>query len=218
MDIKQRIEKFNTENKPFYIVDHESERYSLCLPLSFLKDEYKGFGQKAFNSYALQVGDPIKVGRLYTHGNGYEWRRVFKKAFENEVQSKWITFDCEAGGFFCYSSDFDAIEKYGNRFRKICMNEKEFTELVCKALSSVEEITPLISELAVWGKQQGMKSNIDKDDITFYLNGEIVAIVNESGEMGYPPLDDRFDFLGEISRIKDRLRKEAVNQGMKMNM
>ena len=36
MDIKQRINKFNTENRPFYIVDHESGEYSLCLALSFL--------------------------------------------------------------------------------------------------------------------------------------------------------------------------------------
>ena len=35
MDIKQRINKFNTENRPFYIVDHESGEYSLCLALSF---------------------------------------------------------------------------------------------------------------------------------------------------------------------------------------
>lgn len=27
MDIKQRINKFNTENRPFYIVDHENGKW-----------------------------------------------------------------------------------------------------------------------------------------------------------------------------------------------
>lgn len=39
MDIRQRIDRFNRENSPFYIVDHDSDRYSLCLALSFLPKE-----------------------------------------------------------------------------------------------------------------------------------------------------------------------------------
>ena len=45
MDIKQRINKFNTENRPFYIVDHENGKYSLCLAFS---DHAGGKGQFAF--------------------------------------------------------------------------------------------------------------------------------------------------------------------------
>ena len=43
MDIKQQIKKFDEENKPFYMMDHEDGVYSLCLPLSFLSEEYRDF-------------------------------------------------------------------------------------------------------------------------------------------------------------------------------
>ena len=39
MTTEQRITTFNEENRPFYIVDLESGRYSLCLPLDLLGDE-----------------------------------------------------------------------------------------------------------------------------------------------------------------------------------
>ena len=44
MDVRQQIKKFDEENKPFYLVDHENGVYSLCLPLSFLGAKYKDFG------------------------------------------------------------------------------------------------------------------------------------------------------------------------------
>ena len=163
MDIKKRIKKFDAENKPFYMVDHEDGTYSLCIPLSSLNGEYKDFWQEAFNCYAIQAGEQISDGRFYTHGCGYEWKTVFEKAFENEEKLKQIIFDCEATGFFCYSDAFDIIEEYGRRFREICMNEKEFTELVCKALSedrqleedaTTEELTPFLKEVAEWASDE----------------------------------------------------------------
>ena len=105
MDIKQQIKKFDEENKPFYMVDHGEGEYSLCLPLSSLKGEYHDFRQEAFNQYAIRAGEPVTDGRFYTHGDGYEWEYVFAKAFEGEENLKQITFDCDAGGFFCYSRD-----------------------------------------------------------------------------------------------------------------
>ena len=135
MDIRQQIKKFDEENKPFYMVDHGDGEYSLCLPLSSLKGEYKDFGQEAFNQYAIRIGEPITDGRFYTHGSGHEWKDVFEKAFEGEENLEQITFDCEAGGFFCYSRNFNILAEYGRRFRDMCMNEQGFTELVCKALS-----------------------------------------------------------------------------------
>lgn len=35
MDLEQRINKFNKEITPFYIVDHENGKYSLCLPFTY---------------------------------------------------------------------------------------------------------------------------------------------------------------------------------------
>ena len=59
MDIKQQIKKFDEENKPFYMMDHEDGVYSLCLPLSFLSEEYRDFGQEAFNQYTIRAGESV---------------------------------------------------------------------------------------------------------------------------------------------------------------
>lgn len=226
MDIKQRIKKFDTENKPFYMVDHENGTYSLCLPLSSLKGEYIDFCQEAFNCYALQAGDPVTDGRFYTHGSGHERKNVFEKAFENEEKLKQITFDCEATGFFCYSDAFEIIEEYGRRFRKICMNEQEFTELVCKALAQDKQIeeetatdlTPFLTEVAAWAKQRGFEVEKTKMGVLMYLKGKFVAMVDESGMMGYHPFDEAFELLDEVKKIRNRIPKEDMNQGMQMNM
>lgn len=134
MDNKQIIEAFDRDNAPFYLVDHENGEFSLCLPLDFLTKEYADFGQSAFNRYAEQIGDPIEERGLYTHGCGYEWESVFKKAFESDASLSKIGFDCEAGGFFCYASDLSLLAEFGSRFRTMCMDEDSFGDLVCKAL------------------------------------------------------------------------------------
>jgi len=227
MDIRQRIKKFDTENKPFYLVDHEDGIYSLCLPLSSLKGKYIDFCQEAFNCYALQAGDPVTDGRFYTHGSGHEWKTVFKKAFENEEKLKQITFDCEASGFFCYSESFEVIEEYGKRFREICMNERKFTELVCKALSEdkqlqdktvTETMTPFLTEVAAWAKQKGFEIENTRNEVRIYLEGKFVAMVDESGMMGYHPFNEVFDLLDEVTKIKKSISEEEMKTEMQMNM
>lgn len=131
---QERIERFNRENAPFYLVDLDGKGYSLCLALSFLPDEYEDFGQDAFNSYAEKIGDPILENGLYTHGDGYEWEEVFKKAFESDPNLSKIRFDCEAGGFFCDADNLDVLEDMGKRFREMCMDAPRFTELTVSAL------------------------------------------------------------------------------------
>lgn len=140
MDIRQRINRFNRENRPFYIVDHDSGRYSLCLALSFLPKEYKLFGQEAFNRYAVEIGDPAAIdGRGFTHGSGYEWEHVFAKAFEGDPDSSRLEYDCEAGGFFCYSESLSLLERFGTRFRAVCMDGEKFVQLVSMALKEASE-------------------------------------------------------------------------------
>lgn len=135
MDIKQRINKFNTENRPFYIVDHGNGRYSLCLAFSFLEGEYKGFGQDAFNRYAQESGEPAMDSRgMFTHGSGYEWQTVFEKCFEDDPKIGRIQCDCEAGGFFCYAESLALLEGFGARFRAVCMDREKFAGLVSTAL------------------------------------------------------------------------------------
>ena len=134
MMIQDRIEQFNRDNAPFYLVAHDGKGYSLCLTLSFLPDEYEDFGQKAFNTYAEAIGDPVTERGFYTHGDGYEWEAVFKKAFESDTNLSKIHFDCEAGGFFCDADDLTVLEDMGKRFRELCMDTHKFTELTVTAL------------------------------------------------------------------------------------
>ena len=132
--VQERIDRFNRDNAPFYLVDLDSKGYSLCLALSFLPDEYEDFGQDAFNRYAEKIGDPILENGLYTHGNGYEWAEVFKKIFESDPNLSKIRFDCEAGGFFCDADDLALLENMGKRFRAVCMDAPRFAELTVSAL------------------------------------------------------------------------------------
>lgn len=140
MDIKQRIDKFNTENRPFYIVDHDNGEYSLCLALSFLPEGYEDFGQEAFNRYAVEIGDPVMEDDYwFTHGTGHEWRAVFEKAFEDDPNIGKIEYDCETGGFFCYTESLSLLEDFGARFRAICMDGEKFAGLVSTALKEAAE-------------------------------------------------------------------------------
>lgn len=138
MEIEQRIEAFNKKNAPFYIVSHDNSKFSLCLPMCFLPDEYLHFGQKAFNRYSELIGEPICENGLFSHGNGFEWEYIFKKVFENDPHINQIEFDCEMDGFFCNANGLVLLEDFGSRFRNVCMNEKAFTELVCTALLEKE--------------------------------------------------------------------------------
>lgn len=137
--VVQRIEEFNAGNAPFDLMDYENGRYGLSIPVSFAEPPYNNFGQKAFDAYAVQTGEPVKRDGLFTCGNGYDWQYVFEKAFENEPLLENIQFDCEAGGFYCRSNDLSALEQLGSRFREICDSGQAFQDLVCTALAEAEQ-------------------------------------------------------------------------------
>lgn len=140
MNVKERIEAFNEENQPFYIVDHDDGKFSLCLPLDFLRGEYENFGQAAFDTYALEIGEPPVDSRGFqTHGNGYEWEAAFRQAFADDPNIDKILFDCEAGGFFCYATDLSLLEEYGAKFREICMDTEKFTPIVSQGIKHMEQ-------------------------------------------------------------------------------
>ena len=229
MDIQQQIKKFDNENKPFYMVDHEDGGYSLCLPLSSLTGGYSDFGQAAFNQYAISAGEPITDGRFYTHGDGHEWEHVFKKAFEGEDNLKKISFDCEAGGFFCSSNDFNVLAEYGGRFRDVCMNEQEFTELVCRALSeerqpveeeiSTEGVTPFFSAVTELASSKGFKmKGVQDGALTLTIKGEFAVVVDEMGAINYHPYNEEIDIAQEVSELRKSIPMEEIEQGMQMNM
>ena len=83
----QKIRAFNESNAPFYLVDHKDE-VSLCCVFHPMPDSVFSLGQEAFNRYAERIGDPVKDEYgLFTHGSGYEWEYVFRKAFEKDRKS-----------------------------------------------------------------------------------------------------------------------------------
>lgn len=139
MNTKQRIEAFNKENAPFYIVDLGDGRFSLCLPLDLISDEYYPYCQDAFDAYAKEIGEPAySRSGLRTHGNGYEWEAAFREAFKDDPNIKKILFDCEMGGFFCDADNLSLIEDFGRRFKAICEDTEQFTPIVSEGIKNAE--------------------------------------------------------------------------------
>ena len=140
MNVKERIEAFNEENRPFYIVDHDDGKFSLCLPLGSISGEYEDFGQKAFDAYALEFGEPPVDSRGFqTHGNGYEWEAAFCQAFEGDPNLRRFAFDCESSGFFMDCDDLSLLEEYGSKFREICMDTERFTPIVSQGIKRMDQ-------------------------------------------------------------------------------
>ena len=136
----EKIQEFNEANRPFYIVDHDDGEYSLCLTFSFLNGEHEDYGQEAFNAYAREIGEPVQDSRgFYTHGNGYEWEAAFRKAFENDPKINQIKYDCEAGGFFCYSKNLDVLKDFGTRFKSLVEDTEKFTKVVSEGIKAQEK-------------------------------------------------------------------------------
>lgn len=138
-EIKEKIEAFNESHKPFSIMVYDNARYgkyNLGVCLNFLKGEYENYGRNAFNKYAEKTGEPVKEDGLYTHGNGHEWKYVFCYYFAKEEGLAQISFDCEAGGFYCSSDDLDLLIDFGHRFRELCESEQDFEQVVIDALTA----------------------------------------------------------------------------------
>lgn len=141
MKIKERIEGFNRENKPFYIVDHEGGKFSLCLPLDMLPEEYYPYCQEAFDAYAEEIGVSTQhLSGRNRFGDGYDWQAAFYQAFVGDPNLEKISFDCEASGFFCTCHDLAILEKYGATFREICTDTARFIPIVSQGIQRMEQL------------------------------------------------------------------------------
>ena len=136
---QRRINEFNRNNRPFYIVDQDDGTFSLCLPFDLLEGKYANYCQKAFDNYAKSIGDPLytPIG-LRTHGNGYEWEAAFREVFKNDPDIGRVIFDCEAGGFYCNCDSLDIIEDFGERFKEVCENTDLFTRKITEGIPNAE--------------------------------------------------------------------------------
>lgn len=192
MNIQERIEAFNTNNAPFHIVDHEDGRFSLCLPLDFLSEEYHPYCQDAFNAYAAEIGEPAynKHG-LRLHGNGYEWEAAFRQAFADDPNIGRILFDSEAGGFFCDCDDLSLIEDFGKRFKEICEDTERFVPIVSEGIKNAKEREAAEERLLRTVKGQLMR----RPDCTF-------DIMTPDGIVTVAPQDGKKLLCGETPQIK----------------
>ena len=162
-----RIEAFNEANAPFYIVDHEDGKYSLCLPLGMLSSEYFPYCQEAFDAYAREMGkSPVDARGFFTYGNGYEWQAAFCHAFRDDPNLQKFYFDCEASGFFMDCTSLALLEEYGARFKRICEDTETFTPIVSAG----------IKEMDLWEAEQMRKSEtlwgqlMTRPDCTFVVH------------------------------------------------
>lgn len=140
MHIRERIVIFNKENKPFYIVNHSDGKFSLCLPLDMLPEEYYPYCQEAFDAYAEEIGvSKLQLSGRNRFGDGYDWQAAFSQAFAGDPNLEKISFDCEASGFFCGSHDLDILEQYGAAFREICTDTERFIPIVSQGIQRMEQ-------------------------------------------------------------------------------
>jgi hypothetical protein len=137
--LDEKIKEINAKIEPFYISRYDNGDFWLILPFTFLEGEYKNYRQEAFNKYAEANGEPVEADGLFTHGNGYEWEYIFKKAFKGVDGIENIDFDCEAGGFYAYSSDLSLMQRLAVEFKELCDDEPRFNELVSRALAEKDK-------------------------------------------------------------------------------
>ena len=64
---------------------------------------------------------------------------MFRKAFEKDPNIGKVSFDCEAGGFFCYGDSVDMMADFGRRFLQIMNDTESLTELICQAVPEGEQ-------------------------------------------------------------------------------
>ena len=140
METTGRITAFNNANEPFYIVEHSDGKFSLCLPLDMLPDEYYPYCQEAFDAYAEEIGaSKLQLSGGHRFGDGYDWQAAFTQAFAGDPNMDKISFDCEASGFFCTCHDLAILEQYGATFREICTDTERFIPIVSQGIQRMEQ-------------------------------------------------------------------------------
>lgn len=134
--IEQKINQYDEEIKPFNLVALDGGKYSLCLHLNYLEDD---FGQNAFDNHARSKNEPVKDKYGYvTYGSGYDWEAAFREAFKDDPNLKQILFDCEGSAFFCDCHDLDLLADFGKRFKEIVLNDELFTQIVSNGINNYE--------------------------------------------------------------------------------
>lgn len=206
MNMNKEIQAFNEECEPFYIVEHDDNSFSLCLSLSSLPSEHSDFGQEAFNTFAKERGEPIKDGYgRYNRGSGYDWQAACKKAFESHPNINDIKFDSEAGGFFCYSYNLEALKDIGKRFKTLAEDTEEFAKVISAGITQAEDEQAKYEKIRYkvmgrlldhLGSSFDIKTvhgviHLEPEEVHALVTGELETVIIEDKEM------NAMDFLSQ---------------------
>ncbi len=142
-EIEQLIEELNRELNPFYLVNLYNGRFSLCVIINEMNEEY---GQAAFDAYAVEKGEkPRDEQGFITYGSGYDWKAAFMEAFKADPNIGKVCFDCEYTGFFCDSDNLDILADFGKRFRALCLDTEKFLLIVSAGMKNADKQKQLMS-------------------------------------------------------------------------
>ncbi len=137
MTVDERIIELNQELDPFYLVDLENGKFSLCAIINDMDDE---FGQAAFDAFALEIGASTRdeFGCI-SFGDGYDWEAAFQEAFKDDPNISRIHYDCESSGFFCDCDDLEILADFGQRLKELSLDAEKFTPIVLAAMKAQAE-------------------------------------------------------------------------------
>lgn len=193
MSIEKRIEEANKKIIPFNLIAYKNGKYGLSLMFTFLKGEYENYCQDAFNQYAADKGRPVKDSGLYTHGHGFHWEYVFKECFSNHDGFEQIDFDCESGGFYCNSNNYDLLERLAIEFKAICDDKDKFQDMVNKALLKYDRDKEISEKSADQEESQENIKPITTNDLRRMHDKEGLILQGCGGD-----LQEWFDGINEI--------------------
>jgi hypothetical protein len=152
-------EDFNARIAPFYWVEHEGS-FSLCL------SALEGYKKEVF---ATRANEGFR-------GNGDDWdslASVFLDEKTPELKDV-LEFDPETGMFAAYSTDADALAKFGLAFKDACEDDALIRDLFSRA--GVDHILDEKSVEELYGKDMA-----DTFRQTQELQKGLLEIMKESG-------------------------------------
>ena len=82
-----------------------------------------------------------------------------------------------------------------------------------------EEMSPFFSAVAELAVSRGFEvADVNEGALTLNLNGEIAAMVDETGAMNYHPYKEVFDMMDEVLKIRAEIPDDNPEEGMQLNM
>ncbi len=109
--------QINEELKPFYLVELEEGKFSICLKTANYKND----------SFLKRKEDGI-------NGNGYDWEKIcilmLNYQFSSDFEIPFIEFDSEADMFCAISEDKDFLIDFFKKVKRISESDTKLEKLI----------------------------------------------------------------------------------------